>query len=185
MSAIFGRPLPYRQHLDAARHRTACPLSGAMVHLTGSRNRLGTASVALTAAAAPPMWTDSHWRIHTVDEPQALFFVLVNPRVHYEDLPDLPPDRAAELGPLLQRMESALRALGGVGKVHTHNGRRRGACICGRSSGRRAWCRRAAAALPTADRIVADAARPRRAGRWNAVPGRARNGGAAAPLSRG
>jgi len=66
------------------------------------------------------LWTDPHWRIHTVDEPQAMFFVLADPREHYEDLPDLPPDRAAELGPLLQRMESALRALGDVGQVHTH-----------------------------------------------------------------
>jgi diadenosine tetraphosphate (Ap4A) HIT family hydrolase len=48
------------------------------------------------------MWIDPHWRIHTVDGPQALFFVLVNPREHYEGLPDLPPDRAVELGPLLQ-----------------------------------------------------------------------------------
>ncbi|MPZ27436.1 MAG: hypothetical protein GEV12_13750 [Micromonosporaceae bacterium] len=33
---------------------------------------------------------------------------------------NLPPDRAAELGPLLQRTESALRSLGDVGQVHTH-----------------------------------------------------------------
>lgn len=73
-----------------------------------------------TAADDAYLWTDEHWRIHTVDEPQPLFFVLANPRGHYEDLPDLPPDRAAELGPLLQRMEAALRALGDVGQVHTH-----------------------------------------------------------------
>ncbi|QSB15385.1 hypothetical protein JQS43_03220 [Natronosporangium hydrolyticum] len=66
------------------------------------------------------LWTDQHWRIHTIAEPLGLFFVMVNPREHYEELPDLPPARAAELGPLLQRMESALRALGDVGQVHTH-----------------------------------------------------------------
>jgi diadenosine tetraphosphate (Ap4A) HIT family hydrolase len=66
------------------------------------------------------LWTDAHWQIYTPDEPEALFYVLVSPREHYEDLPDLPPARAAELGPLLQRMEAALRALGDVGQVHTH-----------------------------------------------------------------
>lgn len=73
-----------------------------------------------TAEDGEFLWTDEHWRVHTVTEPQALFCVLVNPRRHYEDLPDLPPERAAELGPLLQRMESALRSLGDVGQVHTH-----------------------------------------------------------------
>lgn len=73
-----------------------------------------------TADDADFLWTDAHWRVHTLDEPQPLFVVLVVPRGHYEDLPDLPPDRAAELGPLLARMEAALRALGDVGQVHTH-----------------------------------------------------------------
>jgi diadenosine tetraphosphate (Ap4A) HIT family hydrolase len=66
------------------------------------------------------LWTDAHWRINTRSEPRALFHVLVAPREHYEELPDLPPERAAELGPLLARMEAALRSLGDVGRVHTH-----------------------------------------------------------------
>lgn len=66
------------------------------------------------------LWTDAHWRVDAPAEPQATFVVLAHPREHYQDLPDLPPNLAAELGPLLQRIESALRALGDVGQVHTH-----------------------------------------------------------------
>lgn len=66
------------------------------------------------------LWTDQHWRIDTMAEPQPLFLVLVSSREHYQDLSDLPPQRAAELGQLLARTETALHALGDVGRVHTH-----------------------------------------------------------------
>lgn len=66
------------------------------------------------------LWTDRHWRVGTRADPKPLFFVLLRSRAHYQELTDLPPERAAELGPLLQRMEAALRALGDVGRVHTH-----------------------------------------------------------------
>jgi diadenosine tetraphosphate (Ap4A) HIT family hydrolase len=38
--------------------------------------------------------------------------VLLRPRGHY-DLHNLPPERAAELGPMLQRVERAIMSLGG------------------------------------------------------------------------
>jgi diadenosine tetraphosphate (Ap4A) HIT family hydrolase len=66
------------------------------------------------------LWTDRHWRVGTRADPKPLFFVLLHSRAHHQELTDLPPGRAAELGPLLQRMEAALRALGDVGRVHTH-----------------------------------------------------------------
>lgn len=66
------------------------------------------------------LWTDEHWRIVGRSEPRALFHILLMPREHYQELPDLPAERAAELGPLLARSESALRSLGDVGRVHTH-----------------------------------------------------------------
>jgi diadenosine tetraphosphate (Ap4A) HIT family hydrolase len=34
------------------------------------------------------------------------------------DLPDLPEDRAAELGRLIVRVERAVREVGGIGRVH-------------------------------------------------------------------
>jgi diadenosine tetraphosphate (Ap4A) HIT family hydrolase len=66
------------------------------------------------------LWSDEHWRIGTRSDPRALFHVLLLPREHYQELPDLPPQRVAELGPMLARMEAALRSLGDVGRVHTH-----------------------------------------------------------------
>lgn len=80
----------------------------------------GVDCLSCATAESSYLWTDAHWQIYAPDEPAALFHVLVSPREHYEELPDLPPARAAELGPLLQRMESALRSLGDVGRVHTH-----------------------------------------------------------------
>lgn len=44
---------------------------------------------------------------------------MLQPRGHY-DLTDLPAERAAELGPLLQRAERAVRSLDGVARVHVN-----------------------------------------------------------------
>ncbi|MEV8093058.1 hypothetical protein [Kitasatospora sp. NPDC085879] len=66
------------------------------------------------------LWTDEHWRLSAPDEPAAVpAVVLLQPREHH-DLADLPPARAAELGPMLQRVERALLSLGGISRVH-HN----------------------------------------------------------------
>jgi diadenosine tetraphosphate (Ap4A) HIT family hydrolase len=40
-------------------------------------------------------------------------------RAHH-DLADLPAERAAEIGPMLQRVERAITALGGIGRVHVN-----------------------------------------------------------------
>src|SRR4051812_37944431 len=51
------------------------------------------------------LWTDDHWRLVRFEEPGAVpAMTMLQPRGHY-DLHDLPPERAAELGPLLQRVE--------------------------------------------------------------------------------
>ncbi|MEU6236396.1 hypothetical protein [Kitasatospora sp. NPDC047058] len=66
------------------------------------------------------LWTDEHWRLSTADEPSGLpAVVLLQPRAHH-DLFDLPPERAAEFGPMLQRVEAALLSLGGIGRVHVN-----------------------------------------------------------------
>lgn len=66
------------------------------------------------------LWTDEHWRLAAYDESSALPAVLMlQPRAHH-DLHDLPPQRAAELGPMLQRTEQAVMSLGGVARVHVN-----------------------------------------------------------------
>ncbi|GAA1124643.1 MULTISPECIES: HIT family protein [Kitasatospora] len=64
------------------------------------------------------LWTDEHWRLSGPGEPAAVpAIVLLQPRAHH-DLADLPPERAAELGPMLQRVERAVMSLGGIARVH-------------------------------------------------------------------
>jgi diadenosine tetraphosphate (Ap4A) HIT family hydrolase len=73
---------------------------------------------ACTAGDEEFIWTDEHWRLAPrVGWGGLPVVVLLFPRAH-GDLHDLPPERAAELGPLLLRVEAAVRAVGDVGRVH-------------------------------------------------------------------
>ncbi|MFH8925809.1 HIT family protein [Streptomyces pristinaespiralis] len=86
--------------------------------------RHGEAGASECAACGSPdsdfLWTDDHWRLSADPEPGALpATVLLQPRGHY-DLHELPPERAAELGVMLQRVERAIKSLGGVARVHVN-----------------------------------------------------------------
>ena len=64
------------------------------------------------------LWTDEHWRLSGTERPPGLpAVVLLFPRGHH-DLGDLPAERAAEIGPMLQRVERAVMSLGGISRVH-------------------------------------------------------------------
>ncbi|WP_157531867.1 MULTISPECIES: hypothetical protein [unclassified Kitasatospora] len=64
------------------------------------------------------LWTDEHWRLSSLREPTGLpGVVMLWPRAHH-DLGDLPVERAAELGVMIQRVERALLALGGIARAH-------------------------------------------------------------------
>ncbi|MFB9364890.1 hypothetical protein ACWCYY_06605 [Kitasatospora sp. NPDC001664] len=66
------------------------------------------------------LWTDEHWRLTAMREPGALpATLLLFPRAHH-DLADLPLERSAEIGPLLQRIERAVKEIGGIGRVHVN-----------------------------------------------------------------
>jgi diadenosine tetraphosphate (Ap4A) HIT family hydrolase len=66
------------------------------------------------------LWADDHWRVDAVGTESRLpAVVMLQPRGHH-DLSDLPAERAAELGPLLQRVERAVLGLDGVARVHVN-----------------------------------------------------------------
>ncbi|MEU0947994.1 hypothetical protein ABZ379_35625 [Streptomyces canus] len=66
------------------------------------------------------LWTDDHWRLDPVGTESRLpAVVMLQPRGHH-DLCDLPAEQAAELGPLLQRVERAVLGLDGVARVHVN-----------------------------------------------------------------
>ncbi|MGH3647875.1 MAG: HIT family protein [Micromonosporaceae bacterium] len=77
----------------------------------------GRECVSCATADDACVWTDEHWRLKSL-EPRALPSVLIlEPRAHH-DMADLPPDLAARLGPMIQRVERAISSLDGVGRVH-------------------------------------------------------------------
>lgn len=64
------------------------------------------------------LWRDEHWRVVPLDRPHGLpVIVILETRAHL-DLPDLSDELAAELGPLIVRIERAVRSVGEIGRVH-------------------------------------------------------------------
>jgi diadenosine tetraphosphate (Ap4A) HIT family hydrolase len=64
------------------------------------------------------IWTNETWRLQLPAKPWGLPAVLLlEPRGHY-DLEDLPTELLIEMGPLLQRVGSAVMSLGGIARVH-------------------------------------------------------------------
>jgi hypothetical protein len=68
------------------------------------------------------IWSDNRWYVTPLDKPSGLpVIVLLQPREHC-DLDDLSPVLAAELGPLIVRVERAVAHVGGIGRVHGGRG---------------------------------------------------------------
>jgi diadenosine tetraphosphate (Ap4A) HIT family hydrolase len=64
------------------------------------------------------LWADDHWTVRPLSKPSGLpVVVLLETRAHV-DFTDLDDDRAAELGPLLLKIQRAVLAVPGVGNVH-------------------------------------------------------------------
>ena len=67
---------------------------------------------------AGSLWSDDHWVVAPLDEPSGLpVVVLLETRDQY-DIHELPAELAAELGPLLLRVQRAVYAVGDIGNVH-------------------------------------------------------------------
>jgi diadenosine tetraphosphate (Ap4A) HIT family hydrolase len=66
------------------------------------------------------IWVDDHWRVFAGSEPPSVpVLVFLETRAHV-DLDGLDAERAAELGPMIVRLDRAIRAVGKVGRVHVH-----------------------------------------------------------------
>jgi hypothetical protein len=64
------------------------------------------------------IWHDGNWMVRPVQEPGGLpCIVLLETRQHV-DFPELDDELAAQLGPLMLRIERAVRAIDGVARVH-------------------------------------------------------------------
>ncbi|ADG75430.1 conserved hypothetical protein [Cellulomonas flavigena DSM 20109] len=64
------------------------------------------------------VWTDATWRL-SARGPVSLPTLILGPRAHV-DLGDLDDELAGELGRMVVRVERALAAVPGVGRVHVH-----------------------------------------------------------------
>jgi diadenosine tetraphosphate (Ap4A) HIT family hydrolase len=62
-------------------------------------------------------WEDEHWQLTAVGPTGLPLVLILEPKEHY-DIETLPAELAAELGPLMQRIERAIRAAGDIGRVH-------------------------------------------------------------------
>jgi len=76
-----------------------------------------------TACATPDddcLWVDDHWRVTPPLHPSgAPVQVFLETREHV-DMQDLDDERAAELGRMIVRIERAVLAVGGIGRVHVN-----------------------------------------------------------------
>jgi hypothetical protein len=85
------------------------------------RRRLGEGGVDCRRCDRPDdeyLWTEEHWRLTGTDQPTGLPAIVILETREHHDLPDLPAQRAAELGPLILRVERAVRTVGEIGNVH-------------------------------------------------------------------
>jgi diadenosine tetraphosphate (Ap4A) HIT family hydrolase len=65
-------------------------------------------------------WQDEHWALGIPEQPSGLPILAVLISQPHHDLEDLPPDLAAELGPMIQRVSRAIGSLEDVGRVHVN-----------------------------------------------------------------
>ncbi|HSK22561.1 MAG TPA: hypothetical protein VK906_05265 [Egicoccus sp.] len=65
-------------------------------------------------------WHDERWVLTRYEPSPFLGVVLLQPLVHIESIADLPPDLAAEFGPMVGRVQRAIESLGGIGRVHVN-----------------------------------------------------------------
>jgi diadenosine tetraphosphate (Ap4A) HIT family hydrolase len=86
----------------------------------GERSRHGEGGVdchACNKTSDDLMWEDDHWQLTAIGPTGLPLVLILEPKEHY-DIDTLPLELAAEMGPLLQRIERAVRAVDDIGRVH-------------------------------------------------------------------
>ena len=63
------------------------------------------------------IWQDARWQLTAIGPTGLPLVLILEPKEHY-DIDTLRAELAAELGPLMQRIERAIRAAGDIGRVH-------------------------------------------------------------------
>lgn len=63
------------------------------------------------------IWVDDHWRVFVARRSGVPLQLFLETRDHL-DLDDLDNDRGAELGLMIVRLNKAMQAIGGIGRVH-------------------------------------------------------------------
>jgi diadenosine tetraphosphate (Ap4A) HIT family hydrolase len=64
------------------------------------------------------LWSNEHWIVHGLGEPSGLPAAVILATREHLDFPDLSDELAAELGPLLLKVQQAVIAIGEIGNVH-------------------------------------------------------------------
>ena len=73
-----------------------------------------------TGRAAAAVWGDEHFTLHPPHQCSLPGTVWLASREHVDSFGDLPADAATAFGPLVARVERAILARGGVGRVHLY-----------------------------------------------------------------
>jgi diadenosine tetraphosphate (Ap4A) HIT family hydrolase len=67
-----------------------------------------------------PVWSDENWTLHPPVGGSLPGAVWVASRIHVDSFSDLPPELAADFGPLAARVELAVLSLGDIARVHLY-----------------------------------------------------------------
>jgi diadenosine tetraphosphate (Ap4A) HIT family hydrolase len=72
---------------------------------------------ACSKTAEDLVWEDENWQLTPIGPTGLPLVLILEPKEHY-DIETLPLELSGELGPLMQRIERAMHAAGGIGRVH-------------------------------------------------------------------